>query len=357
VEGLARGLAVSEGLPGSRDLTQTLGRQLRLARRAEAAHRLHRIADRLRFLYGIGSLPQRELGELAARCRTIWEGRGRLIDRAGAELEPEVEQRIRTDLLDLAILWADFRVRLASAGEATRARHEALRVLAEAEAVLAPSHVLYRERQVHAEALGLPYLARAAAHRAAEFPPRTAWEHYALGRALLRSGELAPAAAAFERALDLQPQGFWPNFYQGLCAYRLRRYEDAVGAFRACITLAPESAEVFHNRAMAYTALGQTDRALRDYDRALRLDPELTAAALNRGILHHREERHDEAIADLERALDAGADPAVVHYNLALVYLARRDRGAAQASLRLALQHNPEHREARILHDRLRGER
>jgi tetratricopeptide (TPR) repeat protein len=108
---------------------------------------------------------------------------------------------------------------------------------------------------------------------------------------------------------------------------------------------------------MAYAALGGTERALHDYDRALQLDPRLAGAALNRGILHYRTARYDEAIADLQRALAAGADPAVVHYNSALVYLARRDRGAARASLRLALQYNQGHRAARLLDDRLRRER
>src|SRR5262249_1929295 len=158
-------------------------------------------------------------------------------------------------------------------------------------------------------------VARRAAERASEMAPRTAWEHYAVGRFLLRSGELAPAARALERSLELQPQGFWPNFYQGTCAYRLRRYEDALNALCVCVALAPERAECFHNRALAHAALGHTDCALHDYGRALELDPGLAAAALNRGTLHYREKRYADATADLRRALDNGADPAVVHYN------------------------------------------
>src|SRR5262249_30854507 len=158
-------------------------------------------------------------------------------------------------------------------------------------------------------ALGLGDVARAAARRAAELPPRTAWEHYALGRFFLRSGNLALAAAELQRALELRPQDFWPNFYQGLCAYRLRRYGDAVTAFCVCVALAPGEAECYFNRALARAALGSTGLALQDYDRALQLDPALAAAALNRGILHYREKRYTDAAADLRLALNNGADP------------------------------------------------
>ena len=351
---LARGLALAEGLPGGRDLARQLGGQLRRARRAEAADRLHRVADRLRLLSGTDPAPAGGLGAVEARCRAIWGAREQLVARAGAELDPELERRIEFDLLDLAILWVDVRVRLAPGDEMIRARHEALRVLTEAEAMLAPSHVLYRERQVHAEALGLAAAAREAARRAAELAPRTAWEHDALGRSLLRAGELERAASEFERALELEADGFWYNFDQGVCAHRLRRHEEAVAAFRTCIALAPGSAACYFNRALALEALGRTELALDDYGRALELDPELAGAALNRGVLYHQARRHAEAISEFERALRLGADAASVYYNLALVYLGQGDRAAARESLELALRDNPGHEPARVLCERLR---
>src|SRR5439155_5329705 len=110
-------------------------------------------------------------------------------------------------------------------------------------------------------------------------------------------------------------------------------------------------------RALAYQALGRSDRALYDYDAALQLDPQLGVAALNRGILHGREKRYAEACADLERALQSGVDPATVHYNLALLYLAQDQRSRALACLERTLQQQPTHKEARELYDRLQGER
>jgi serine/threonine protein kinase/tetratricopeptide (TPR) repeat protein len=349
VHTLTRGLAEARSLPASDALAGALERWLCVARRAESAQKLHEVADRLRFVYGMEGLSADEMRALEKTCRAVWDARGRLAARAETPLEHGLEQRIQTDLIDLVILWADLGARLAPAAGAPAARKKALRVLTEAEALFGTSIVLCRERQSHAEALGQTDTANAAARRASELVPRTAWEHYALGRYHFRTGDLILAVGEFERALELRPQELWPNYYRGLCAYRLGRYEDAARAFHACVALAPTCADCFYNRALAHEALGQAAPALRDYDRALQLAPHLAAAALNRGMLHYREGRHPEAVADLHRALDKGADPALVHYNLALVQLAREDRSAAETSLRSVLQQNVEHPLAREL--------
>src|SRR5262249_14459222 len=160
------------------------------------------------------------------------------------------------------------------------ARKEALQVLDEAEVLLGASAVLNHERRVHAEALGLADLAHEAQSRAARLPPRTAWEHYALGRALMQDGDLEAAATALDRAVAVGREDLWANFYLGICQYRLGRYLDASYAFTVCTTLAPRNAGCFVNRALAFVALGQTDWALRDFDWALERDPDFAKAAL-----------------------------------------------------------------------------
>ncbi len=163
-----------------------------------------------------------------------------------------------------------------------------------------------------------------------------------------------------QKAVDLEPRGLWPRFYQGICSYQLRKYEDAVLAFTACAVRAVLSTEVagcLYNRALAYQGWGRPDQALEDYDAALQLEPQLGVAALNRGILHCQEKRYAQACTDLQRALESGADPAAVHYNLALVHLAQEQRATALACLKRTLQHQPAHEEARKLYERLKSER
>jgi tetratricopeptide (TPR) repeat protein len=330
-------------------LKRELDRQVRQVEQAMAARELHRLADQIRLLSADETLPPATLNWLEDSCRQLWGRRESIAGRLGHDLEAPSREEIRADLLDLAILWADLRVRQAPATRDRAARTAAVQVLDQAEELLGSSAVLRQERRRHKAALGL---ADATGGRD-DPPPRTAWDHYALGRSLLRSGQPESAFAPLSRAVDLEPKGLWPNYYLGLCAYRLGRYQKAVMAFSTCLGVVPE-AGVFHNRALALAALGCTDEALHDYDHALELDPCLAPAALNRGLLHFRAGRHPEALRDLRQALTLGADPAAVHYNLALVYLAQHDRQAARDSVARALAANPEHAEARRLRDELR---
>jgi tetratricopeptide (TPR) repeat protein len=349
---LQHGLQLAEGLPFEAEVARRLRVQLQQTKRALATHKLHAFVERIRALYG-DSLPADAASRtIEGHCRHFWEQRAVIAERLAGSQAPEGQDALRQDLLDLAILWTDLRLRLAGQA-APAARKQALEVLAQAETLFGPSHALYHERQAHCAALGQESEARAAAAQAATLPPRSAWEHYAVGRALQRDGKLDGAAAEFDRALALQPQAFWPNFGKGKCAYQRGQYDDAVSSFTACVALAPRSAWCFANRGLAYAAQDRAALALQDYDQALRLDPTLAVAALNRGLLHLRQGRHSGALADFQRALDKGASPADVNHHRALVYLAQGNRKTAVACVRQALLYDPAHADARALAEQL----
>jgi serine/threonine protein kinase len=269
----------------SRDLRRDLKELLTRVQKGQLADDIHELADRLRLLYGTDREATEPLRSLEARLQTTWEARERILAHLDEALDPKIAERLRTDLLDLGILWADLRVRLALGGEA-EARRDALRTLDEAERLFGASPVLATERRCHAEALGLTDLARSAARRQAPMTPGRAWEHYALGRSLLAAGALEAAAVELERATDLQPQDLWAQFSRGLCAYRRRKFDTALSAFDVCVALSPTTAECYFNRGRAHEALGHTDLARRDYDHARRLGPTLAPAVVNHGILY-----------------------------------------------------------------------
>jgi serine/threonine protein kinase len=263
---LRRGLAAVESLPWQGELTGDLERCAArvddgrvAAERAALAADLHRLADRARFLYGADRFPAAGLAELTAACRTFWNDRERVASRLRPAGATTLEPAVRADLIDLAICWANI-------------DDAAIGVLDQAEALVGPSPVFDFERRLH----GTDQVNRAPTPAA-----QTAWEHFALGRALLRTGALERAAAETDEAVRLEPQGLWPNFYQGVCAYRRGRFTDAAAAFGVCIGAAPDAAGCYANRALAFAALGRTDLALRDYDQALRLDATLTNTTLD----------------------------------------------------------------------------
>jgi serine/threonine protein kinase/tetratricopeptide (TPR) repeat protein len=270
-----RGLESAENLPFCGDLVNSLREDLRQAQRAVAAGELSHVTDRLRATFGADSPTSAQSRELEGYCRRFWEQRHRIAERIAGYPSAEFERQIETDLLDLAILWADLRVRLATGDDVARARREALAILDEAETFAGPSAVVDLERQVHAAALGMDEAALDARYHAVERTPRSAWEHFALGRALLRLGRLDEAAAQFDTAIDLEPRALWSNCYQGRCAYERGQFTDAAIAFTACAVLAPDSGWCVYNRGLAFAKQGDTERAQRDFDRALKLEPGL----------------------------------------------------------------------------------
>ena len=347
---LHHGQVLADSLAGSQELKGELGRLIALAEQAQAARELHHLADQIRFLSGDDFLSAQRVRALDSQCQALWDRREQILNLMPPHLDSAQRNRVQVDLLDLAILGADLRVRQASPQQSRRAHQEALDILAQAEALLGAGRVLRQEQHLHAKSLGIDNPGADADGPA----PTTAWEHCAVGRALLRADRLPEAAAHFAQAVYLDPAGLWPNYYRGLCAYRQGRHQSAVMAFSTCAALVPEAPGVFFNRALALEGLGSAEQALADYDRALNLDAHFAPAALNRGLVHFRAGRHAPALADLAMALNLGADPATVHYNLALVHLAQHDLVAARASIERALRARPDHRQARELSDELK---
>ncbi len=350
---LDRGFELARWMPATDRLKHALDAAKARAERGRKASKLHELADLIRYNYGLTPPSRDEAQRLIHDIRAIWQERDRLVQNAGAPLDLKTEAGVRTDLLELALVWADFRVRFAAPEERAAASAEALRVLDEARELADPSPALDRERQALAAALGIaPSLPRPVPE------PKTAWEHYDLGRSYLRTGQIEQASREFQRTLDKKEDDFWPNFYFGRCAFLLGRFEEAVAAFGKCIVLDHDQAGCHYNRALAFEKLGRTEAAIHDYDRALELDPHLTAAALNRGILAYKAGRLKDAIADFQHAIGSAADAStrgLIHYNLALAYLDLGDHESALKNADLAVQEGEPN--ARTLRDRLRRSR
>jgi serine/threonine protein kinase/tetratricopeptide (TPR) repeat protein len=335
-EVLKHGLALAEGSVGSASRKAALARELALAERGASAEELHQLADLIRFRYGLAPPPVEEAPSLVRLARAIWRNRDRLVQPRSDVGAAAIDERTRTDLIDLVVLWTDLRGRYAPKAEAAEANREALQVLDEAETLLGNSPALDRSRAVCAAALGLET-------RGLGVRPKTrsAWEHLDLGKAYLRSSDPKSALREFQLGVALRPQDFWLNFYEGLCAYRLEHFQEALAAFRVAIALSPESAECFYNRGLAYQDLGQLKLALADYDRALELNEKLADAALNRGVVRFRLGQYSSARADLTQALASATTRKVrgiIHYNLALVDLAAGDRKSCAANVDQALE-------------------
>jgi tetratricopeptide (TPR) repeat protein len=302
----------------SRGLSRVLGRldggratvfreSLAAARIGQQADELHRRADSVRFRFGVDPPDASAARMLAQVFPALWDKRGVLLDWASRSGDEALRERVRTDLLELASIWADSRVRGSSADAKLSERTAALALLEEAEATCGRSTSLRRQVRAIRRDLG-----RADDSDAGDDPPPAdAWERYDLGRFYLRSGRFLEAMDQFDRASRERPQDFWPSFYQGVCAYHLERFDDAATAFRVCEALSPSSAECIFNHALAQEARGERALAWDAYSRAIVIDARLSAARLNRGILSFQRGDDDAAIADFDEAIRSTDDPSI----------------------------------------------
>lgn len=343
------GLRAISWLPGQRALKSSLENRLRYAKRAQLADSLHTLVVRLRYLAGFSEVSSRQLRDLDAGCEKIWEARQRILHEAGSSHEP-LHRPLRTDLLDLALLWAELRLRLTQPEELAGARQRAADLLAEAESLCGKSPAVEFVRQRYKHPLAE---SDAPGTIAVDNSSTSVWEHDALGRALLHSDKLSEAKAQFDQALRLDPSAFWPNYYLAVCAYRLGNFPAALTAASVCVALSPESAQSFYNRGLAHQSLKQSKLALADYRRAIQLDAGLGPAAFEASKVLSGEGRHDDAAAMLRAALKHGADPAAGYYHLALVDIGRKDHWAALKDLAVALKFDPKYQPALALQSQL----
>jgi tetratricopeptide (TPR) repeat protein len=330
-------------IPGHQELREQLQIRRTLAQRANLAQALHALVEQLRLVDSFDDVKPARLQSLADGCGKVWQARSQILPEEAPQLPGTLDRDLRNDLLDLAVSWADLKVRLASGDELNQARRDALQLLNEAEKLCGASSVLDLARNEYSQASDAQksHVSNSSPGPTQARTPQSAWEHFVLGRSLFRAAKIEEAEQEFRQAINMDPGEFWPNFYQMLCAYRLQHFEEAVNRAYACVALAPNRAECFYNRGLAQQALGHISLALDDFDRALKLEPTLAVASLHRGMLFVEQRRFDEATEDLTTALNHGADPAVIYYQWALLHMARQDHKAALERLRQALKYNP----------------
>ncbi len=233
------------------------------AARTELALQVRQAAEEIRALYCSDAIAPERLRALTAHCESLWQRR----DAVLAALPDSHNLDARADLQDIAVCTASLELRAAAEARSDPQRQHALRLMDEAEASFGRSAVIEYERQNRTQT-GNSRGADASSSSQHAAAPRTAWEYTAIGRALLRRGELSAADAKLKAAVALEPAGRWCNFYSGVCAYRMGRLDDAVTAFSVSIGSGADLPEFFHNRSEAYRALGRLQEARRDSDRA-----------------------------------------------------------------------------------------
>ena len=151
---------------------------------------------------------------------------------------------------------------------------------------------------------GLPHLGVSDAHRAVYYAAASPVAHNTLGTILHALGRRDEARTEFERALQLDPTA----------AYAL------------------------NNLCYTWTLEGQVRAAVAACQRAIAIQPDLQLARNNLGLAY----AVGGSVEDSERAFAAGGDQARAHYNMGIVFLARRQHADALKAFEAAQRARPE---------------
>ena len=352
---LKEGAGHASGPFADDELLRGLQRYTDLAQRAKTAAELNAFVAPMRF-YALSDPPPARVHILLQGALNLWENSKDLVRTPDVPLEPAAEEQAKEDLLDLAILRAELHVRLAPPALLQAEGDRALDTLTEVQEWFGPNAVVLFEQSAVAKALGRVGLAAEFEVRARALPVTTAWDHYALGRYHLRTGDLAAAMQTLNHAVDVHPFGFLPHLYRGVCAYRLGRYKLAVEDINFCLGQSPRSQLAVY-RGMAHAAASQSQQALKDFNIAVQLDKANGEAYLQRAVLHTALERFAEATKDLQDAHVNGVHGGEILYRAAMIHAAQSQNDAARAAAEAALKHLPNHAGAKGLLERLAGPR
>jgi tetratricopeptide (TPR) repeat protein len=243
-----------KNVPFTSTLHSKLDDKIATAQHAVLGDHLHKVVEELRFLDSVEPSSPERLKSIVSGCGSVWQERVRILQAAESVDNHRVLERVRRDLLDLAILWSDLRVRLAEPTQVRAEREQALQILSDAERMMGSTVVLDHEHHVHAVALGKADLAEEP-EIIIDDPSLMPWDCFSLGRSRLREGDAKGAIEYLEAAISREPEAFWPHFYRGVCAYRLGEFDRAFTEFSVCVALAPEHPECGENRELARQAI------------------------------------------------------------------------------------------------------
>ncbi len=168
---------------------------------------------------------------------------------------------------------------------------------------------------------------------AAEWPHVRA-HHHALGRHLVRRGQVAEGLAALERG-DV-PGGRRPAALARIEAAtllaELGRTTESLDLLSRVVAETPWLGKAWYNRAVVYGRLGQLDLAERDFLQALACEPDMVEAFNNLGVIALKRNRFEDAERHFRQALEQVPGHASALRNLALV-LQRRGAHAEVAEI------------------------
>lgn len=131
----------------------------------------------------------------------------------------------------------------------------------------------------------------------------------------------------------------------GMGFFLLGDYDQAIEEFRKIIEADKENRAAYFYLGWAYEEKGQLGEAEMFFRKSLEINPQNHEAYNNLGLIHYKRGEWDLALREFESSLDLFESPEV-YYNVSLVYTKKEKAEEATASIKKALELDPEYADA-----------
>lgn len=170
------------------------------------------------------------------------------------------------------------------------------------------------------------------------------------GQLFESQGQFAKALDNYTKALEVEPNNEPALLSTARLYARQNQHDQAAEFFAKSIAVNPDAA-TFNELGLVQKKQGRPAESQASIEQAIKLDPTNVRYRNNLASMLVGVGRSDDAVRQLEQVLP----PAVANYNVAYLHFTNSNVAAAQQHLQLALQADPNLKEARDLLDRIGG--
>jgi len=175
--------------------------------------------------------------------------------------------------------------------------------------------------------------------------------HFVRSKVYCAMEDYPQALAEADRALALRPDNALYALQRGLAKEKLGDGEGALVDFARALELDPRLAGSHFRRSCVYVERGDYEETLREVAAALALEPDYAPALAVRGMVLAKQGDHPGSLIAFRAALQPSLEELTEHLcNRASALLQLEDWDAAAVDSGLALEANPEWKEASLLH-------
>ena len=173
---------------------------------------------------------------------------------------------------------------------------------------------------------------------------------------LFAKGEYNQAFDKFFEALKYNEENDEIYYQLGKCNYYIKSMQDAISHFKRAISIKPQDSRYYFGLGCAYDEIGSVKNARSAFQDAINIDPMNIKARIAYAISLTKELKYAQSIEQFLEVLKYIPDNADTLYNTALSYELTGDIERASKYYKMAIDADPDHKEAKHNLELLTGE-